>query len=171
MRGGNGQRKREETGTATIREETGTATISRNAGNGNGDRNGDSHNYPILYRSSLRPSGDAHCGFHVTLLDHMIDPAPSIRIIVAVPVLPVLPVLSRSFLFGLTANSESIRDALYMSIVTLTTLGFGDFTPRDCLRWVAMGETLMGIFIVIVAIATVVGRIVGILGTDEAPEA
>ena len=69
-----------------------------------------------------------------------------------------------------SALPDSIRESLYISVVTITTIGFGDYVPRACLQWVMMGEALMGIFVLIVTIATVVGRIVGIIGVDELPE-
>jgi len=51
----------------------------------------------------------------------------------------------------------SPADALYFSIVTMTTIGYGDFTPRACLRWVAVTQVSLGIFIIVIVIATLIG--------------
>ena len=73
--------------------------------------------------------------------------------------------------FELEEDGGTIRNALYVSIITMSTVGFGDLTPHGCLRWFAAGQALFGIFIVIVAVATVVGRISGFIGADNHEEA
>jgi hypothetical protein len=63
--------------------------------------------------------------------------------------------------FGLIhdhANAVSASDGLYFSIVTWTTLGYGDFTPPPDIRLIAALEALLGY--------TFFGIIVG-LGTDQ----
>ena len=63
--------------------------------------------------------------------------------------------------FGLVhdpASAVSASDGLYFSIVTWTTLGYGDFTPPPDIRLIAALETLLGY--------TFFGIIIG-LGTDQ----
>ncbi len=38
--------------------------------------------------------------------------------------------------------------ALYLSVITITTVGYGDITPIGAARFVAMAEVLLGVFIV-----------------------
>lgn len=53
-------------------------------------------------------------------------------------------------LFGIvdTSNNESVKpsalNALYFSVVTWTTLGYGDYRPIDQLKPFVMAEALMG---------------------------
>ncbi|MDP3735649.1 MAG: potassium channel family protein [bacterium] len=68
---------------------------------------------------------------------------------------------------GLETSSSPAWDALYVSIVTISTLGFGDHVPRDCLRLVVMAEVLVGMFIVIIGIARLVGKITGYMGNHD----
>lgn len=60
----------------------------------------------------------------------------------------------------------SPRDALYFSIITITTVGYGDIAPQNCLRLVAMWEALMSIFIIVVVISMIVGTIVSRIGSS-----
>jgi hypothetical protein len=63
--------------------------------------------------------------------------------------------------FGLIhepAGAVSASDGLYFSIVTWTTLGYGDFTPPPNIRLIAALEALLGY--------TFFGIIIG-LGTDQ----
>ncbi len=63
--------------------------------------------------------------------------------------------------FGLvhaSASAVSASDGLYFSIVTWTTLGYGDFTPPPDIRLIAALEALLGY--------TFFGIIIG-LGTDQ----
>jgi hypothetical protein len=41
--------------------------------------------------------------------------------------------------------SHEIRDALYFSIVTWTTLGYGDIQPTDASKMMAASEALIGV--------------------------
>lgn len=46
-------------------------------------------------------------------------------------------------------------DALYFSVVTITTLGYGDYHPSDTLgRWLCSAETIMGFVLIILVIGT-----------------
>ncbi|HUU20325.1 MAG TPA: ion channel [Sedimentisphaerales bacterium] len=51
-------------------------------------------------------------------------------------------------MFGICSDGERIKgdwyNSLYFSIVTWTTLGYGDFSPVACLRFVAALEAVMG---------------------------
>jgi len=51
-----------------------------------------------------------------------------------------------------TAGAESVvrgdfGSALYFSVVTFTTLGYGDLRPAPHLRWAAASEALLGAFL------------------------
>lgn len=49
-------------------------------------------------------------------------------------------------------------DALYFSLTTITTLGYGDIAPSTgAARFLAMWEALLGIFLVVVAVGAYVG--------------
>jgi Ion channel len=51
-------------------------------------------------------------------------------------------------------------DALYFSVVTITTLGYGDFLPvESCARWTVMGELASGIIMLVGALPLLVGRL------------
>ena len=45
-----------------------------------------------------------------------------------------------------TGKPMGLLDSLYLSVVTFTTLGYGDWRPTDLwpARFVAMGEALLG---------------------------
>jgi hypothetical protein len=44
-------------------------------------------------------------------------------------------------------------DALYFSVVTITTLGYGDYYPSDTLgRWLCCAETIMGFVLIVLVI-------------------
>jgi len=47
--------------------------------------------------------------------------------------------------YGLDGAAEpGWADGLYFSVVTLTTLGYGDFQPKPALRLVAAGQAVLG---------------------------
>ena len=61
---------------------------------------------------------------------------------------------------GLTGTSwqTNIDDVLYYSMVTLTTLGYGDITPMQPLtRFLAFMEAITGIFFTTVLVASLIG--------------
>jgi hypothetical protein len=46
-------------------------------------------------------------------------------------------------------------EALYFSVVTITTLGYGDHYPSDTLsRWLCSTETIMGVVLIVLVIGT-----------------
>lgn len=46
-------------------------------------------------------------------------------------------------------------DALYFSVVTITTLGYGDYRPIDILgRWLCSAEAIMGLVLIVLVIGT-----------------
>ena len=51
--------------------------------------------------------------------------------------------------------SFSPVDALYFSVVTWTTLGYGDFQPTESLRLLAALQALLGTFFIPILIAAV----------------
>jgi hypothetical protein len=51
----------------------------------------------------------------------------------------------------------SAREALYFSVVTMTTLGYGDITPCGSMQWVAMAQVFLGLFIVVILFGTFIG--------------
>lgn len=57
-----------------------------------------------------------------------------------------------------TSRSNDWISPLYFSVVTWTTLGYGDFTPPHALRLVAAGEALFGyvFFGMVVGVATAI---------------
>jgi hypothetical protein len=67
------------------------------------------------------------------------------------------PLLPEGFLFstGLEpADNAGFRDAIYLSMVTLATLGYGDITPQDTwLRIIAPLEAMLGFGIITAAIS------------------
>ncbi len=72
---------------------------------------------------------------------------------------PVVPILSGAPFFA-NQNDASIRDYLYFSFITLTTVGFGDLTPRtDLGRALTVIEAVLGQLYLVSAVALVVGNI------------
>lgn len=68
--------------------------------------------------------------------------------------------------FSEGAKWDTLGDYFYFSMITITTVGFGDLTPgTDLGRAVAAGEALIGQIYVV----TVVAAIVSNLGRTEAP--
>ena len=65
--------------------------------------------------------------------------------------------------FGLAESTAPVRDALYASIITMTTLGYGDYAPRECLRWVATTQVVVGVVIILVGFALAIARFAGYL--------
>lgn len=45
-------------------------------------------------------------------------------------------------------ESASVFDALYLSAMTYSTVGFGDVAPDGPIRWLAAGEALVGLMMV-----------------------
>lgn len=45
-------------------------------------------------------------------------------------------------------HSASLLDALYLSAITYSTVGFGDLAPKGPIRWVAGAEALVGLMMV-----------------------
>lgn len=64
---------------------------------------------------------------------------------------------------SITAKNEIISEAgnaIYFSIVTITTLGYGDFKPMDGLgRFLTSFETIMGVLFLVLVVATFIGGI------------
>jgi voltage-gated potassium channel len=59
---------------------------------------------------------------------------------------------------GFTGDMSTFFDALYFSGVTLTTLGYGDIAPKNCIaRAFALYEVFAGILLIAVAIGTYIG--------------
>ena len=58
----------------------------------------------------------------------------------------------------ITSWQKNIDDVLYYSMVTLTTLGYGDITPLQPLtRFLAYMEAITGIFFTTVLVASLIG--------------
>ena len=55
-------------------------------------------------------------------------------------------VYSTNGIIGPEGITNDILDSFYFSIVTWTTLGYGDFQPTTSVRFVAASEALMGYF-------------------------
>ena len=67
---------------------------------------------------------------------------------------------SEALVAGRGVAPGSVRGALYYSVVTITTLGFGDIHPKDsAIVWVVIGETIIGVFMALV----IVSRLVSLL--------
>src|SRR5207237_1247870 len=49
-------------------------------------------------------------------------------------------------------------DAIYFSITTLTTLGYGDVIPLGCMRTLAAIQVLFGLFLIVLLIGVFIGR-------------
>jgi len=56
------------------------------------------------------------------------------------------------YTFGSLSSPEHFRpgffEALYFSVITFTTVGFGDITPVGFTKWIATAEALSGVFII-----------------------
>ncbi len=76
--------------------------------------------------------------------------------------------------FGIMdSNSIVIKDfvsALYFSIVTWTTLGYGDFKPTADVRFYAAAEALLGYVYMGILIGTVFSSLSREFNQDESPE-
>lgn len=64
---------------------------------------------------------------------------------------------------GIASTSAPLAgwsDALYFSVVTLTTLGYGDFVPHSTVaKWLVMAELGSGILLLVGAVPLVIARI------------
>lgn len=56
-------------------------------------------------------------------------------------------------------RSESLLDALYFSVVTWTTLGYGDFIPMPEARYIVVVEAIMGYVMMALLISVFVASI------------
>lgn len=57
------------------------------------------------------------------------------------------------------SRPDSFVHALYFSIITMTTVGFGDITPvTDCARMLVAVEALFGIFMIAVLLGVLLGQ-------------
>ncbi|WP_350338028.1 ion channel [Sessilibacter corallicola] len=60
---------------------------------------------------------------------------------------------------GLVSGSDVIHDAstaFYFSVVTWTTLGYGDFQPTESIRWLAALEALLGTLFIPLFLASII---------------
>jgi len=62
---------------------------------------------------------------------------------------------SAGLLYGVDNTSHDPLDALYFSIVTWTTLGYGDFQPTEAIRFFAAIEALLGTLLMPLCLASV----------------
>jgi voltage-gated potassium channel len=69
------------------------------------------------------------------------------------------------------SGKDVINDAgtaLYFSIVTITTLGYGDYTPIGGLgRFLVSAETIMGIVFIVLVLSTFIGGIHGLWNREK----
>lgn len=69
----------------------------------------------------------------------------------------VLGMLGLGTIFYNTIEGWSILDSLYFSVVTLTTVGFGDFAPQtDIGKIFTIGYVLVGIFLLLIFLNSLV---------------
>ena len=68
---------------------------------------------------------------------------------------------------------QNLGDAVYYSMVTLTTLGYGDITPKQpVVRFMAFMEAVTGVFYTTVLVASLIGmRLAYFGGEQNRPEA
>ena len=52
----------------------------------------------------------------------------------------------------------TVRDALYFSVSTMTTLGHGDILPLGCARWMVLVQVLFSFFMVAIILGVLIGR-------------
>lgn len=71
----------------------------------------------------------------------------------------------------ITSGKDVINDAgtaLYFSIVTITTLGYGDYTPIGGFgRFLVSAETIMGIVFIVLVLSTFIGGIHGLWNREK----
>lgn len=98
----------------------------------------------------------------IMICDAVINRRPRVRVYeIAILLLFYLPLVLYAFsrLYqtgGLMYNGEVAHDfasALYFSVVTWTTLGFGDFQPVENLRLWAAGQALFGYVFMAILVA------------------
>ena len=68
-------------------------------------------------------------------------------------------IISMSLNEGFMFNLNRFLECLYFSVVTFTTLGYGDVTPVGITRMVAASEAFMGAFILAIFVVMVVKKI------------
>ena len=86
--------------------------------------------------------------------------AGRIALVIGLIILVHAPVYA---IVGIMKNNEPVHDifeALYFSIVTWTTLGYGDYSPANGVKFTAAFEALMGYVGMAVIIGLIVGRVV-----------
>ena len=66
-------------------------------------------------------------------------------------------------------NLKSPGEAFYFSIITMATVGYGDFKPLGHLRWVVMLQVLLGIFILVIIIGLLIGQRTLYVRREEQP--
>ena len=75
----------------------------------------------------------------------------------------LIEILSPGSFSGISSDLKhhKFSEFLYFSIVTLTTLGYGDVTPiSPFARMVALLETIVGVFYIAILVATLVGNLI-----------
>lgn len=100
-------------------------------------------------------------GRHLTITPQTVMAALSIYLLVAMCFALVLGVIAGLGGGPVFAEGEGTSaDHLYFSLVTITTLGYGDLTPgADLVRMVAATEALLGQIYLVTIVALVVGRL------------
>jgi Ion channel len=60
---------------------------------------------------------------------------------------------------GLSKGScETLRDGLYFSLVTITTVGYGDYAAKSDTRWIVIAEICSGALLLLLAFPLLVSR-------------